>query len=132
MPRPSRRGLDTLSHADADRSERVFREPVSIDLGRKRVDQVRHLRRCLGRGQPHIQVGGSDITVPLGDLVLEHGCPPKYLLDELGDRAVILVSVVGLGQDQVRIDFGVFDERLLWCNAEERQEAVAEVPNVDC
>ena len=73
-----------------------------------------------------------EVAVPLRHLVLEDRRPAEHLPDDLADEPVVLVGVVAArGEDQVGIHAGVGGDRLLRRLAEERQEAVAEVADVD-
>ena len=73
-----------------------------------------------------------EVAVPLRHLVLEDRRPAEHLADDLADEPVVLVGVVAARrEDQVGIQAGVGGDRLLRRLAEERQEAVPEVADVD-
>ena len=93
-------------------------------------EHVGHLRRPLRSGQRDVQVGRTEIAVPLRDLVLQDRRPPEHLGQQLGDQPVILVRIIAARPEhEVGVDSLEGHERVLGRRAEVREVAVPEAPD---
>ena len=116
-----------------DAQEEILREPPPIPLGL----EVREEVLDLPLGKPIVEmdedVGGTQVAVVLGNLVLEDEMVAKRVPGELRCESVILVPIVAVvREDQIGGDdrFQVLEE-LLDVSSAVRKETVSEVPDDD-
>src|SRR5271165_3543243 len=114
-----------------DRKKGLFVEPLLLALRVEAVDDDLDLAGAGRFFQRNEEVGGTQVTVVLRDLVLQDQVVAKRIPGEVGDQAVVLVPVVAVvSEDEVGAELPLQGlELVLDLAAQEREEAIAEIPH---